>query len=570
MSSNIKIITDEPTLDDALDFKHYARTLADIILNSTPRFSVGIFGGWGTGKTSLMLMIKEILEDSPQVVTVWFDAWRYEREQNLAVIPFLRTIKLTLDASEKSRDGKWEGVKKGIVRSAIAFIKSSKVTYGVPGVATAESDFGSVADSLKGDGYISDDRNIVYYYVTQFLERALTQLRQESKDHRLVVFIDDLDRCSPERALEVLESIKSFFDIEGIIYVVGMDSKTINSIVKRKFGQDSAILGLDYLQKIVQLPFQIPTWKEADIYDSIIKIIQRGLAGSELIDQFTNTRNTKLIVKAVELNPREVKRFINTIILVRSVFDKPIDELIVVQALNFRNDWNKFLELITPDEARNRFLKVYEELRNQDNTVSSEEELAKFCKERNIPFKIKEDYEIYQEVFKHGNALTSFLDVGALQNLQNIHHMEEHRRVLAAARVRRVEEDKEAIERDIKSREEHEAQMNLLKQGKVKEFNAQRSAWAVYPGAIDLSGVDLSGVDFSRAYFWSTDLSGANLSRANLSFVTSFEGLKCDKTNFSGATITNNKLVKYLKAHGAVNVPTAVDAKKGFPKYSEM
>ena len=57
MSTNVKIITDEPTLEDALDFNNYAKTLAEIILNSTPRFSVGIFGGWGTGKTSLMLMI---------------------------------------------------------------------------------------------------------------------------------------------------------------------------------------------------------------------------------------------------------------------------------------------------------------------------------------------------------------------------------------------------------------------------------------------------------------------------------------------------------------------------------
>jgi translation initiation factor RLI1 len=54
----IKIITDEPTLEDALDFDRYSQELADIIRNSTPRFAVGVFGGWGTGKTTLMKMIE--------------------------------------------------------------------------------------------------------------------------------------------------------------------------------------------------------------------------------------------------------------------------------------------------------------------------------------------------------------------------------------------------------------------------------------------------------------------------------------------------------------------------------
>lgn len=88
----LKIITDEPTFEDALDFRNYSRRLAEIITNSTPRFSIGIFGGWGTGKTSLMSMTRQILDGHDKIVTVWFDAWRYEREEYLAVIPFLELL----------------------------------------------------------------------------------------------------------------------------------------------------------------------------------------------------------------------------------------------------------------------------------------------------------------------------------------------------------------------------------------------------------------------------------------------------------------------------------------------
>ena len=69
------------------------------------------------------------------------------------------------------------------------------------------------------------------------------------------------------------------------------------------------------MQKIVQLPFKIPTWKEKDISRSIGKIISRELEGSDLVGEFE--KNKELIVKAVQLNPGEVNRFINNVILAK-------------------------------------------------------------------------------------------------------------------------------------------------------------------------------------------------------------------------------------------------------------
>ena len=216
----IQIITDLPASEDTLDFKNYSKELANIIRNTTPaRFAVGVFGKWGTGKTSLMSMTKNLLDSDKKVVTVWFDPWRYEREEYLAVIPFLRTVKLTLDKVENSKMGDWEVVKNGVVNTAVAFLKSTKLTYRIKDVISAETDFGKIAAYLKGHGSWSGDGNSIYYHVTDFLENALQDLRKNDKDYRLVIFIDDLDRCSPEKALEVLESIKSFFDIEGIVFI---------------------------------------------------------------------------------------------------------------------------------------------------------------------------------------------------------------------------------------------------------------------------------------------------------------------------------------------------------------
>lgn len=97
-TSKIKVINDEPAFeDDALGFDNYSKKLADIIRNSTPRFAIGIFGGWGTGKTTLMKMIERKLGNHDDILVVWFDAWKYEKEKYLAVIPFIRTIKIELE-----------------------------------------------------------------------------------------------------------------------------------------------------------------------------------------------------------------------------------------------------------------------------------------------------------------------------------------------------------------------------------------------------------------------------------------------------------------------------------------
>ncbi len=69
--NTIKIITDEPTLEDALNFERYSSKLAEIIRNSTPRFTIGIFGGWGTRKTSLMKMIEANLHRKGASIFNW-------------------------------------------------------------------------------------------------------------------------------------------------------------------------------------------------------------------------------------------------------------------------------------------------------------------------------------------------------------------------------------------------------------------------------------------------------------------------------------------------------------------
>ena len=470
-NKKMKIVTDEPSLDGALDFDKYSQKLADIIVNSTPRLCVGIFGEWGTGKTTLMKMIERNLKNHDDLLVVWFDAWKYEKEKHLAVLPFIRTIEIELEnrlvqqlkgvnnSGSKLNTERWNIVRKQFERTFNAFVESTSLNLGLVAGASVSSgiNLARFRDVLKSDGHpIRIDNEAIFYHhkhITQYLEDGLRKLRDPdhggNDNYRIVIFIDDLDRCSPDKALELIESLKTFFDIEGFVYVIGMDSNSIDHIIKQKYGQDSNIKGTDYLKKFVQLPFQIPTWKEKDLSESIDEFILKGLAGSELLADFQNIKNRELMVKGVKLNPREVKRFINNIILAKSVFDKPTDELIVAQALSFHHDWNKFFDLITPDETRARLLNDYKNLKQDSNfnldlnkihtdLYGNADQIATETYRllgRTYP-SLKDIFKIYPSFFNPNNELRAFLDAGALEKLLQIKKMEEYRRALDTTQVK--------------------------------------------------------------------------------------------------------------------------------------
>jgi predicted KAP-like P-loop ATPase len=309
-STGIKIIPDEPASEDALEFQtfvKYSKKLADIIRYSTPKFAVGIFGEWGTGKTTMMKMIEKQLTDNypSDVLPVWFNAWKYEREKYLAAVPLLRTIKITLNKYKNSKSGNWQKVEKALGKTFNAFVGSADLTITA---GASKINLEKFADLVRANGYtrIDGKKILLQKHATDDLEESLQELREKNdNDPRIVIFIDDLDRCHPIKALEVLDSIKTFFDIEGIVYVIGMNVDSIDPIINQKYKEASDVKGkgLEYLQKIVQLQFNIPSWKEQDITQSVSKIISKELKESELFDQFKN--NIPLIVKAVQKNPRE-------------------------------------------------------------------------------------------------------------------------------------------------------------------------------------------------------------------------------------------------------------------------
>ncbi|MEK7812871.1 MAG: P-loop NTPase fold protein, partial [Candidatus Desantisbacteria bacterium] len=124
--NNFKLLSDEPILEseraDCLEFEHSAKVLACAAIYTDSPITIGVYGNWGSGKTSLMRLMKQIVEDEGTgdnaSIAVWFNAWQYEREEHL-LVPLIATIARDI----KKKQEQWENEKDEAAQKACKIMK---------------------------------------------------------------------------------------------------------------------------------------------------------------------------------------------------------------------------------------------------------------------------------------------------------------------------------------------------------------------------------------------------------------------------------------------------------------
>lgn len=303
MTRGLSVLSDAPSdqADDRLEFSRYVAALTEVIMNDateTP-FTVGVFGAWGSGKSSLLKMLDESLaRDHPDdVIRVDFNPWIYRREPSL-LVPLLLTLQDSLERDRKKRFAEVAVRIGGLL---------AKVTAGV--LLGRLSTAGVTLDSIdrlanevvhKRREVESETRNL-----RVALQEQADTVRE--KGARLIFFIDDLDRCEPDEIIDLLESIKLFLDLRNVIIIaVAKDVVDSGIAVKyRNFGftEDRVLaVGDEYLDKMIQLPLYIPPIDEG--------AVGQFMQGFSLPDAVR--AQVDLLQLIVNPNPRRIKRVLNT------------------------------------------------------------------------------------------------------------------------------------------------------------------------------------------------------------------------------------------------------------------
>ncbi len=250
--------SDRETRQDCLGYSTYVSVLANICTHKDlAPLTLGIFGPWGSGKTSLMQMMMMTIEATKaekKRSTLWFNAWMYEgREeaQSALIHAILSNLQrdVTLAGEAKQLIDK---LKKGAsVLKLGKFLMKSAITM-TPNVEEFANCFKEESDKVTD--------------TMESFEGDFKQLLKLVGIDRIVVFIDDLDRCSSAKVIETFETIKLFLNTPACTFVIGADAEKIQHAVGEvyKVGNDLR-RQKDYLEKIVQIPFSIPAQDVRDI-----------------------------------------------------------------------------------------------------------------------------------------------------------------------------------------------------------------------------------------------------------------------------------------------------------------
>jgi hypothetical protein len=361
---NYRILVDLPSKTPALGFDQYADALKNIIEQGEPQFAVGIFGGWGSGKTTLMQAIESRL-NKENTIGVQFSAWRYEKEKHL-IVPLLDTVREALVQWSDQRPTGWKDAKKTastIGKVMASLIAGLSLKIGVPG--SVELSFDANKALASGRLFGEEEKNAkvarsFYHASFRALNGAFSQLVSINPKFRIIVFIDDLDRCLPEGTLEVLESMKLFFDLRGFVFVVGLDRSVVEWCIDNKYGTEGSadneedrahyqIRGSDYIKKIFQVPFRLAPVGITQLTEFLNSLYAGDLLPNEQIDEIRNRvePHLRFLVTDTGINPREIKRYINAYTLLVKV--KPHlerDAVLALQTLAFRTDWRSAREAL--------------------------------------------------------------------------------------------------------------------------------------------------------------------------------------------------------------------------------
>jgi hypothetical protein len=274
--------SDNETNVDLLRYAYLASGVSRIVRSEhlLPT-TVGVFGNWGSGKSSLLQMIRANLEKDPGMMCLAFDGWLFEGYED-AKTALMGTI---LDAIEDRIGGDatlWEKVKERFtaLRQRVNWLRLAAMTgrVAIP-VAAGSLDLsggvdpsGVAADVAAGASTITpSDAQSLLNAVPEGEEnlrrnirdfrRDFGKLLEEAEIGTLVVFIDDLDRCMPDTIIETLEAIKLFLFAPGTAFIIGADERLVEYAVRLRFPElpnTEIEVGRNYLEKLVQFPIRIP------------------------------------------------------------------------------------------------------------------------------------------------------------------------------------------------------------------------------------------------------------------------------------------------------------------------
>ncbi|MBF0138416.1 MAG: hypothetical protein HQL65_19465 [Magnetococcales bacterium] len=318
-----------------LGYDGFARQAIDIIRKATPPFAMTIGGRWGAGKTSMLRTLmralggKELVaqgtvfsiretwpgpisanlevphDQLKKIKTVWFNPWQYQHEPH-PLIPLLHEIREQLTPVSKITNNltqKTDVVIEAGIHALNGMIQDISAKFGLSNTFKDFAKHVSDARQRQEKEHFSGLLNAQRFHL-QF-EKAVLQLVNAGREDtraRLVIFIDDLDRCHHKTAFDLLESIKLYLASRFCVFVFGLDRVHVEAAVE-KAGGYSRQEAAQYVEKLFQVRLHLPTPSQEQLSTFI-----QGIMPPEWEEKYAT-----FLSRILPPNPRAIKNYLKEI-----------------------------------------------------------------------------------------------------------------------------------------------------------------------------------------------------------------------------------------------------------------
>lgn len=256
----LEIPKENPLRNDMLDRKKLVGRLVSLIKSLEGPFVMALDAPWGTGKTTLVRMLKATLENEKDggknaPLCIEFNAWKVDYTSD----PLVALVS-SFDRDVFGKNRRLDDVKKVVSKLAWPAARAAIK------VATCGSiDIEDISKVIVADAVADAAENFVDAFSQEVrlleefreeLQKAIQHLPAPETGPGLVVFIDELDRCRPPFAIALLERIKHLFDIPGLIFVLSLDKHQLEASTAAVYGEK--INAAEYLRRFIDLEYRLP------------------------------------------------------------------------------------------------------------------------------------------------------------------------------------------------------------------------------------------------------------------------------------------------------------------------
>ena len=313
---------------DMLGFERFATAIVDLVTtNQLLPLTVGLFGDWGSGKSTVLRMVENQLKEREGAISLRFDGWLFEGYDDAkaalmttVIERLMEQIKSNKSLLDKVGDSAQKLLKRvdwfrvvGLAAKGILTLTSPAGAAVVGGLSLAslaqgaleklqdpKSTIDPAKELLKPEQQIEELHQSIREFRTEFQE-----LIEKAGISPLVILIDDLDRCLPESITATLEAIKLFLAVSGTAFVIAADERIVRHAISLRYPPEQyreADLSQEYLDKLVQVPVILPALDTIEASTYIYLLFAQYRLGSTSPDEFNklfcavneNRRNPQL------------------------------------------------------------------------------------------------------------------------------------------------------------------------------------------------------------------------------------------------------------------------------------